>query len=500
MVNKVILLNTLCTNASRLLTSIDSIDDILGMQVIRQSLEESGFDEVIMLPDRSISLRDLDLLSYLANKLQSAVDETDTVTVGLNANTQEYFKFELMTKFVRTFLPQARIIAGGRHFKREELTVDNKPIRDSVQIALEDQLVDGVVVGEAQPFIDLVTKKKGEIQDGQIPGLYSLNDGVVQGRGRGRYPSLDVFPFLVDRFPLDERWSQILSSENYLRIQGVINNSCPNACDFCSSYGGSPNTSNYDKALMTLREVMLAKPIVLKLFDANPIRQRLLPFYSSLFEELDELNPQVYKSLYLSPTALTEEGGIQRVLDFVVTYKVYDLFIGRDAVTHEDAKFIGSNLNGTPKTQKQLDEEKEALTEFMSLLSEKVDLSKNPLGHTVSLSYIVHPFMKRNDALRLYSEMVEFNEQETHNLSFALSINPLVLFPGTKARSRHLDLINGPEEFKALQEKYWKPAAHPGDLSDLIELYTLRSYKKRLTHQEDFQLIHDVFYGASYPE
>ncbi len=428
----------------------DAAGGNLGLIAIDHALEDAGFDpEKISTIYRGKKRRphlDTERTRIVEGMRALGAGEKGAV-IGISTTTDEYFRFAPLAKLLRMAFPDATLIAGGAHFVRERIG----GFADPVETALMMGLVDAVVVGHAQPFVDLVVKHGGRIEEVDAPGFYRLDpvSKRVTGRGKGKFPDLNKLTLLYDPVSMG--------------IRTMLADGCRNGCNFCTVAGRPVALFDPEIVVRDLSAALLEhQDFRISLYDSNPLEPALRNFYRSVFLALDETN-QSRKFAYIDPATLAHD--FLESLNTISFGTIWSFNAGRDAVTEKQARAIGTRYKGKYKDQRMLDAEKKALIEFIDAMKmlKKLYPEEPPFG--LMLSYIVTPFETRQSAMAMYEEMREFLALADKSIVFRFAVHALRPYPGTTLRNKYSSVIDM-EEFNFRLDlgdriSPWKKGAAP---------------------------------------
>jgi len=404
----------------------------LGLKTIEDSLRQAGFNNVLHFPgDPAVGLDLWRDRAVIIEELKRTVAGENDAVFGLSTTSEEYFKFTALAELIRQEFPQARIVAGGPHFKREKL----EGYRDSVETALVSKLADSVVVGHAQPFIDLVINQHGQKDLIASPGLYYLGSAgeEVKGHGYGKFPQLRTVPYTY--------------TEGSRLIGTIFDDSCENRCGFCAIPLSRSPLFAAGTVIDSLRPVFAnLAPGQLSLYDSNPFETRRFDYYREVFEGLYDRERPVFKITFLDPSLIVSDDYRNKLGPFLLRHAFFKFFIGRDVVTEQSARVAGSNLRGKVKSQKQLDDEKEALAKFIRALKTVHTRAPDIPPHKLFLSYIITPFEDRESARAIADDMETFLGLSEEGVKVSVRIFPLMPYPGTRVRRELVKWIE-PEDY-----------------------------------------------------
>ena len=439
MVDKVVLVNTLEQGLDYL--HIGAADQNLGLVTIVEALHTQGYRDVELFPNKPYEVTPNGIVeeNSFRESLVRSVGDAKNVVFGVSTTTDEYYKFLFVTKVVRELFPNATIVAGGPHFAREVL-IDSKGNRykDPIEIALQEQLADAVVVGHAQPFVDFVVKHDGKLSEVKSPGFYYMSEGKIRGRGKGKYPKVSQLPYVKPYNRL---------------IRTLIHDGCANGCDYCSINKGSFNIAP-EIVISTLERVIKEQEIrFLDLSDSNPFKPETFKFYQEIFGYLDGNDAtRTIKSSLIDPSLVVDPKQSEELMMFLLRHLFLTCFFGRECITGEVASKIGAKLRGKPKSQEQLDKEREGLRDFISFISQFLEgiIKYETLRGSVCISYIFTPFETEQSVVDTIKEMEMFHKMSSTQLTVDPIFTVLSPYPGTRIRAKYIDHIVDPEDFVKL--------------------------------------------------
>jgi hypothetical protein len=402
----------------------------LGLSTIQLALRERGFTKVRMYPNRTTQRQDLiqnqrSILSWL----RMLCGDGDGILFALSTTSDEYYKFEVLSRLLQTAFPKARIVAGGPHFVRE--SIGNAA--DPVETALRRGLAHAVQVGHAGGFVDLVVRYRGVMEDVTSPGFYWLDRAAdrIMGTGRGIFPSLSSLPFV---FSQEDHSSYV-----------ILNDACRNGCGFCFTANGRQIVFSEETAIAGLR-LLLSGSGALDLFDSNPFGSEAFEYYRHIFDEVSPNGDAVLKHSYLDPSRLTPYDQQVKLGNFFIRHSFWGFYVGRDVVTEHSARAIGSRVAGKIRDQRQLDLERQGIARFIGgWKAIRKHACPDLPPHKIILSYIISPFDMRDSALAMIDEVFEFIAMSDHHVTVTANIVPLMPYPGTPIRRMHaadIDLEN----------------------------------------------------------
>lgn len=433
-----VVLMSLLTGAEKSFGSIGRFNENLGLITIKQGLEDAGFYNIMPIPRKTKDIIPDSELNFdsIEEDIRNCAERGESVIFGLSLTTEDYFKLVPISRIIRKYFPDAVIVGGGPHF----VTDNFERIPDSIEIPLSRRILDAVVVGRAKPVIDLVVKHKGDIEDMTGNGFYRLNDKEeVIGKGFGKDPQISNIPFYVYD---EENNTRTRYKEKTLVL--AINESCRNNCDYCCIKKDTTKI-DVDRVTSTLRTCLDDKTKRLHLLDSNPLRSETICSYSKIFQYIDSKNPSVSKMIFLDPSLIAND--FKKILHFIYYYKICYVFLGRECATEEDTNIIGSKYENIIKTQKMLDKEKIAIKRLIEMFKKLSSRTKDSTVRDIRISYIVHPFMKKENAVAMRDEILYFMNFSNNNTRITPILMSLMPYPGTRVRTKYYDQIIKPDNF-----------------------------------------------------
>ncbi len=464
----------------------------LGLKIIQKALENEGFDNVSLCPSKPTIVSEYESIEDLKGEVRAAAAGEKDVLFGVSTNTQDYPKFQIICDIIGQEFPDSLIVGGGSHFKIEELvTEDSTHYRNPIEVALlgtsqktwkkldKKRLVHGVVVGHAQPLVDLVIKHNGNLEQVMTKGFYKLDDqDRVVGHDIGRFPRVRRIPYLY-------RGGE---------VGMIFRDSCANRCRFCPITGGMNPSIELSKAsLMDAIEETNATEFAM--WCSNPFPNGVPRFYQELFTELDS-SRIVYKSTYVEPSALA--ANFEELMAYFRNHYFTTFQIGRDVVTYKNAKIIGARLKGQVKSAKQIREDGEAIKKFIGELGK----SREPGSpqKVIEVNYIMTPYETKESALQMVNEAERFYQMSNKNVVVVIQIFGLAPYPGTEVKKQLLEHVLHPEGYlvHASSANDWSYDLGPGTylldvLAPLINGYNAK-FPKKLSILR--RAIEDIYSGS----
>jgi hypothetical protein len=350
----------------------------------------------------------------------------DGAVIGISTTTDDVYKYRALAKSLRARFRNATIIGGGSHFARE--SIDG--YMDAVEETLRAGDTDAVVVGHAQPFVDLIAKHGGKLEDVDAPGFYMLDPGSdrVVGHGRGKYPAVGEVPYDV--------------FEGKRGVKFLLSNACRNGCDYCPVSKEPRPLFTTDMVVESMLKVFRERDTrAITLFDPNPFDPKFMGYYEETMGALDK-GHRTLKSVYMDPAALASESQQERAADMILKSMMLVLFAGRDQVTEEGSKIIGRRYHGKLRDQAMLDGEKRVLTNLVSGMNKMFRRRRMTIPLEITFSYILTHMETRESAMAAYEDMMDFIAQGDDLVRIKIEINPLMPYPGTRVRRNHKDAID----------------------------------------------------------
>jgi len=320
--------------------------------------------------------------------------------------------------------PDALIVAGGIHFSSIEET----------EYSLKKGVFDIIFRGGGEPFLEFIKQsvvdKKLKIQksNGEIDiignfsnnGVCYLKNGEIQNKGRGSF-HLPLVPLAG------------LTKDDDLDIRILLNDSCPNACEYCFIQPSGtkiehwPTLTNWVTGITDEFKRQSGQNVVLSLSDSAPFNKNNR---SQTIKYLRMQNKNVDfdgMNVFVDPTDLDEE-----FYEIVEEFNINNVFIGRDRIMGDN--FVGRNLNGELRSSEQLDQELNLILDFMGYLN----TVKNNLMNEVYIGYIISPYENAGYSRKLIDELslIANHSNKFENLRVQSNIFLLNPYPGTKVAKK----------------------------------------------------------------
>ncbi|MFH1541789.1 MAG: hypothetical protein ABIE84_01720 [bacterium] len=413
----------------------------LTFQTIGSAFVQGGVHDFRFLPSQNTTIypftaENVKAQTAFMNELTDVWEPGVHYVFGLSVMTDNYFKVKPMAAVIKELFPDALIVGGGPHFKRENLDYG---VWDSVEVALRLDGLDAVVVGDIQPMTELLTTYDGQLENVDLlrtRGLYFLNqNGNVAGSGLGRYPDFKSVPYVFTPSG---------------RVSIMTERGCRQACGFCSLNPGRLGFSEelIVAALKEIYRLYADKATDLHFINSNPFEPHKVERFLRILDRADEGEEVVMpKSSYLDPSLLLQPKAFEYLMRLVM-HGFISFFIGRDATDWETAREIGSNLGGRrrPKSQEQLDQEGEKIRRLIQELKVCETPWEGDFRHyRIDLMYIVSPFMTKERVCGMLDDMQRMEELTDERVFVKAAFRPLWPYPGTDVRSRYLRHAADPE-------------------------------------------------------
>jgi hypothetical protein len=421
----------------------------IGLKLIRDLLAKEGFDNTILFPEKPYlrtEFVDEAWVSRYEKELDELIEDEENTVLGFSTATESYdFALEL-AKIARQKFPKLKIIAGGPHIRKQEIVIDEKHYFDSIFMAFlerteDDVLIFDVVVdGFADSFVKYVLSE-GKTD---FPGIYVKNTetGIgYTGKGRSKMPDVSSFPIRFRK--VNDTWGEI-----YL----ILEETCQNMCGYCSIMKHERDVDINAYANAVEEATKEVKNVLIRVADSCALKKDDLEPYESFFAELKKRKIRSLKGLYVDPQDFVGEEAYNKRFDFLNRYKVHNLFFGRDCVDHEVAKKIGRRYafhdgekwRRRVRTQKDLDNEKEALVQLIQdMKSDKFEFEFT----NIMIPYIITPFETYESQRKIIDEAEGFHNMADGQYQVHVDFSMLAPFPGTWVRKKHVQLLNNPLTF-----------------------------------------------------
>ncbi len=480
----------LCPTLSRSGTlSIAPAKHSLSLQTVRQGLIERGVKDVHLFPSAECHLLNLSHVDMLRRSAAELTDTSAPVVVGISSTSPSHWPVALkIAGLFRDIAPEATIVGGGHHFRREANLIDFRGQHpDTIELAVR-YLFDLAIDGGAQSFIDLFASETRS-----LPGVYYLDEaGQVVGYGQSAHPNLEQLPFVV--------------GQRDIRVGLNLNPGCVNECDFCADNFPAPSFSQAAKADVLQRaqhafDVFEDGYPNLSFKESNPLATvaKTRRFFALLDECEARPHRPLLKDIFLEPSSLIGRD-IEDLAAQLVKRGFWAFFIGRDTVDGEIARKIGRKRLGKVKDQSLLDAEREALRQFIFALRKFKAL--NHPRNLVQLSNIVTPFETRASALQLFADMQEFRRLSNENLEVRSDFGCLTPYPGTAIKRRYLEWQVNPADMRLMMDSAnpWSDRMGAGSalIDHLFEFQRQQALGQRLERSAE-EIVELVFAGELLP-
>ncbi|MFA5839518.1 MAG: hypothetical protein WC890_02535 [Candidatus Margulisiibacteriota bacterium] len=438
---------------------------MMSLTTIKAGLHARGFEDVHLLPEQEGLNFGLPVdLARLQTELHSICRDADQVVIGFSTTSEDMAWFLKASSMVKKEFPDVKRVVGGPGVVREEplYLTSGRRILDPVEQILGRGFADAAVWGDAAPFVELICDHAGDISAVHSPGFYCLDGSEkVVGTGRGRYPSVEAIPYLVE----GDRVSIITSS------------GCPNSCGYCSINKGS---FGFSQAMIVsaLREIYTKiggrANALLKIDDSNPFafsgQNSLQAAFNHLTASGIEDQYNIPKSAFFDPTLFIGPGSIQLFLK-LIKLGVVGYYFGFETTSVKVAAKIGvkAKRNGIqvdlPLSQEDIRNTAAAILGLGRILRDNFDPIYGKPVYRIKISLMATPFDNRETLLRACDLIGLFDSLSGGVLTVIPTITPLFPFPGTWVRRQYLDLIREPDSLTALgdiSQGMWKPEIGDG--------------------------------------
>lgn len=428
----------------------------LAIKTIEMGLRERGISTVTTYPPESVYFE----VEKIRRDLKRMVGQDERAVFALSLTTDDYSGLPAASRVLREEFPQATIVVGGPHFRREPGLVDreDQTALDPVELVLKGGIADAVVVGHAGPFVEWLAGSESLAKFSQ-PGFFRLVNGEVVGSGWGSYPHLSHPPFTVSPYGS--------------RVELLLDDSCSNACGICSvnrrSLGFTP-----EQAEQTMAEIhSLPNVRVIQFHDSNPFHPTRFPFYRDLLKKR-ETGSRVISKLGLMDPSLLLLPEAAKILKDLFSCGFNGFFWGREVTAEASARRLGINFEGQPKDRARLDAERKAMRQVIRDLKRKT----TPQPHQITISYILDPFAEQREIMQMIDEMEAFEKMSETGVRVQTHFFALCPYPGTPIRRKYFKYIWQPQDHTHLStfSNAWRYSIGPSSvlISRLLEEQTTR--------------------------
>jgi hypothetical protein len=386
----------------------------------------------------------------LQNAARAARASDQPIVIGLSTTNDDAYKLAAILPVVEREFPKATRVVGGPPFREEVPRTDGFTPPPMAETFLRQHRVHVVNAGGARSFVQWMKDFSTTGIEVDLPGLYRLEPGTgrLLGRSEGKYPEFDP-----------DGPAPYLFSENRDEVETTFGDGCDNGCGFCAAAQGTFEITQ-DQIVRTFERVFAeTNPrynIPIYIHDSNAFRALRKSRLMHALNQFEPIGPnglptnikhtRLTKAIYLDPGSLVGPDGIW-LTDALLAHGTFCFNLGRDRHDEMVAEKIGKKHHGQPKTQAQLDAEKQALLTFVQKLKGwKRQHSWHRIPLTVSLFYIITPFETRESLKGLFQEMKQFAALSTPAVEVATTFFPLTAYPGTELRSRYWEYLVRPDD------------------------------------------------------
>ncbi|MBU0757623.1 MAG: hypothetical protein KKF44_06140 [Nanoarchaeota archaeon] len=414
---------TLFLSLSTIGMEIVSAEDSIAAAYIQKKILSSNFSyDIDFLPKKNIPYFEFD-------KYLRSLDFKKFSLLMVSMTTFSYPYIRKLNEHIRKKHPKLPIIAGGAHFQNE----------NTAEKAIKNDLVDIVIIGSIDSFIRFMRdyEKKNLVFRSQKKSIFlyaksgQVSENIFYRDVRGGISGKVSRKYNIITTPL------IISKKGEIGIETelLLNNFCPNGCDYCNSPKDLiivPVKDYIDEINAKAKQENITR---ISLYDNNPLwkknRKRTLEFFDEFNSEFGRLPSTV---LYMDPSHLVEDyDELAGIYKKYLTGRNNHLFFGRETVDEGIAEKIGRKYCGIVRKQDELDKEKQALIRLAE------ELNKN---FTIVINYILTPFENNESIAKLLDEARLFSQYK-HVIVRSNLLWPL---PGTKVEKRFGGQFVQPDE------------------------------------------------------
>jgi hypothetical protein len=355
-------------------------EETLAISTLRYWLLKDGINNTAVFPESP----GVDLLN-VRERFEEFTAENNAGIYAISCWSSSYATALMYAEIIRYKRSEAVIIGGGAHFHS----------RDNIYKALIRDGFDIVFQGGAEPFFEFcrnlfidktltVSKSQAITLKGQVPkeGIFYADNGELK-LGRPGLLAKAVVPVI-----------QI--TDSYAEITALFSDECGNNCDYCSVFKNrfDLNTKAVTEELITSAFHRLSNvwngPVLISIMDSNPFLDKNRQLIFESIKRLAALDNRISFSVLADPVDLDEE-----FIAFSKENRIKIFFIGRDRISEDS--FVGRRLKGRLRTQRQLDQERRDLAEFIRAM--------NGTYCDLFIGYIASPFDTAQSAAKLAEEI-----------------------------------------------------------------------------------------------
>lgn len=462
-------------NAREISSFFDMESESPAIATILRLLYEVGLSAVTF-PDCEESC---DILNYEIN-IESFFKKNPADIIGFSCWTSGYGIAVDMASVARRVCSNAIIVAGGPHFSST----------DEIATALQRGEFDIIFRGGATAFVDFCNSiSKGELSVTRLPQGIAINgncpkDGLCYIDTNGKI-------IIGNRGKLKGAVSPVIEiNDIYADVRVIIKDICPNRCDYCVIEPSDQTGSSLDKLMsycgsyceFIKQEINM--PIRFALADSAPfVNSGLLKKHLDKFLKLA---PEASFSLFADPQDINDN-----MFEIIEKYRVTSLFFGRDRVVNDG--MLGRRFRGKLRSQDMLDGERDKIDSLIDFVSSL----KNRKNFEIYLGYILSPFEKNCDSIKMFDEIKYFSLLDYPDSGPVIQSNLFVLnpYPGTAIAECFIDKYIPMRYFRHPYPNVWshKDAVHPQiELTRLIlsKLLCINSAKELFEPFLDF--VHNI--------
>jgi len=402
-------------------TFFHSVEEDTAATTLIYYIQESGIKDIAVFPASEEDKYAGTIYTQFAEFL-----ERNTAPVFcISCWTSTYAVASDFAAMIRESHPASLIVAGGVHFNSME----------EVNYSLKEDEFDIIFRGGGETFLEFIKlavvdksvkiHKKDDVINMSGPalgkGAFYLNNSEIQGQGRGSF-TLPIVPLIG-------------STKDYADIRILLNDSCPNACDYCFIQPSGTIFQYWPKLISWVEDSADAvkketgQKVILSLSDSAPFNK------INRKQTVDYMRRQTGRvqfdgmNIFADPTDLDEE-----FYDIVDEFGIHNFFIGRDRIEQDD--FIGRKCNGKLRSSEELDRELDMILDFMEYLNS----GKNQLSKEIYIGYIISPYEKADYSRKL---LQEFSKTVQHssaldNIRVQSNIFLLNPYPGTNISKKSI--------------------------------------------------------------
>jgi len=439
-------------------------EDVAASTLVYYLNEYCGVKDIAVFPDEDKNTS----LSIITESLENFLKEHTAPLFAVSSWTSTFRISMDFVRLIKKYNPEAEIVAGGPHFS------GIKEIEDT----LRSYPVDIIFRGGAEPFLDYI--KNGNLNS---KGVYYLENNKLKGSGRGTfgYPVVPVIGI----------------TDNIAEMRIMLNDSCPNGCDYCvinHSQTKKQYLHDYEASLAETVDLLKGSgyEVDISLSDSSPFNTHNRANVVKTLRNIQKRSKVRGFNVLLDPLDIDNE-----FYALVEEFDINTFFVGRDRVVEDS--FIGRKHNGIQRKNADLDKENIVVRDFIEFLMER----KTSLPQEVYIGYILSPYEQETSSLKMINEISDYNKAFSIENKLRVQASMFILnpYPGTKVAERADGAFIPMDRFYYPYPNAW--LRETDVISSYIEI--VRLLYSKVIHNTDtsfvyplLRLAHDIQYGNDY--